>query len=49
MFVLGDDDFRSIRDGDMLSIAPDGAVTVENSNRENPKDSEVPEISEKKV
>jgi len=49
LVVLGDDDFRSIRDGDRLSIAPDGAVTVENSHPENPQDSTVPEISEKKV
>ena len=28
--VLGEEDFRSLRDGDRLSIAPDGAVTVEN-------------------
>ena len=27
--VLGEEDFRSIADGDRLSIAPDGAVTVE--------------------
>jgi predicted aconitase with swiveling domain len=28
--VLGEEDFRSLCDGDRLSIAPDGAVTVEN-------------------
>lgn len=28
--VLGEEDFRSLQDGDNLSIAPDGAVTVEN-------------------
>ncbi len=55
LVVLGDDDFRSISDGDRLSITPDGAVTVENSNPENPKDSEIrespesPESPEKKV
>jgi predicted aconitase with swiveling domain len=27
--VLGEEDFRSLSDGDSLSIAPDGAVTVE--------------------
>jgi len=27
--VLGEEDFRSLSDGDRLSIAPDGAVTVE--------------------
>jgi len=29
--VLGEDDFRSLRDGDLLSITPDGIVTVENA------------------
>ena len=27
--VLGEEDFRSLRDGDRLSVAPDGTVTVE--------------------
>ena len=27
--VLGEEDFRSLRDGDRLSITPDGIVTVE--------------------
>ena len=27
--VLGEEDFRSIADGDCVSVAPDGAVTVE--------------------
>ncbi len=29
--VLGEEDFRSLRDGDRLSISPDGVVTVENT------------------
>jgi predicted aconitase with swiveling domain len=28
--VLGEEDFRSVGDGDRLSITPDGVVTVEN-------------------
>jgi predicted aconitase with swiveling domain len=30
IIVLGEADFRSIADGDMLSIASDGTITVEN-------------------
>jgi len=34
--VLGEEDFRSICDGDRLSISPDGAVTVESPSPERP-------------
>ncbi len=40
LVVLGADDFGSIQDGDILRIAPDGAVTVENSNPEEPEEPE---------
>ena len=44
--VLGEEDFRSIGDGDRLSISPDGTVTVENSSPSKPEN---PEDSEKKA
>ena len=44
--VLGEEDYRSIRDGDRLSISPDGTVTVENSS---PTRSQDPEELDKKA
>ena len=32
--VLGEDDFRSIREGDLVTIGPDGTVQVEPANGE---------------
>ncbi len=40
--VLSEEDFRSIGDGDRLSISPDGEVTAENSNPGNPDDPDSP-------
>ena len=49
MVVLGEEDFRSISDGDTLSISPDGTVTGENSNPEKPEKLADPEKLDKKV